>query len=90
MAVDLGDFGAFLDTTGSNKPKKSKEEKSAESNGEEILYEARATSLYKDEVESRLESLVFGTQSFAGATEDHSDTEQQEEQDSVSATKTII
>ncbi len=79
--VDLGGLGAFLDTSGSKKPKKSKNKlllrkKSAErSDGDEILYDAHASSLYKDEVEERLESLVFGTQSFVGATEDESDSE---------------
>ncbi|XP_064404926.1 U3 small nucleolar RNA-associated protein 18 homolog isoform X2 [Halichondria panicea] len=84
MAVDLGGLGAFLDTSGSKKPKKSKKKlqlrgkESAESDGDEILYDAHASSLYKDEVEERLESLVFGTQPFVGATEDGSDSEQGE------------
>lgn len=81
MEVDLGDLGAFLDTTGSNKPKKSKasKEESDRSDGEEeILYETGVTSLYKDEVESRLESLVFGNQSFTATTQDLSDTEQRD------------
>ena len=85
MELDVAGLGAFVDTTGSRKPpkskKKSKKEKASrkESTEEvisdqgEILYDRHAPTLHKDEVEERLESLVFGTQPIARTVDSESD-----------------
>ncbi len=76
MEVGLEGLGAFLDTAGSHSETKSRagKEEDSSSDGEEILYDTYDTLLHKDAVENKLESLVFGTQPFAG--ESHSDTEE--------------
>ena len=56
--LDVGDLGAFVDTRGSTKRRKKLSEASDDTTLESYSQEER------DEVEARLESLVFGSQPF--------------------------
>ena len=71
MELDIP--GAFLDTTGSTKTDKLKSEDidSSGNDSQPILYDTH----FRDEVEERLESLVFGSQSFTGRALPESDNE---------------
>lgn len=59
--LDVGDLGAFVDTRGSTKRQKRRKKLSEASN--DTILESYSQE-ERDEVEARLESLVFGSQPF--------------------------
>ena len=59
--IDVGDLGAFVDTQGSTKRQKRRKKLSEASNDTTLECYSQEE---RDEVEARLESLVFGTQPF--------------------------
>lgn len=68
--LDVGDLGAFVDTRGSTQRRKRRKklsEASDDTNLESYSQEER------DEVEARLESLVFGNQPFQPIPSSNSD-----------------